>query len=174
MISEISKRYADATYSLFNENELLDMQKECKELIVLFKENKDVSRLLDNRFVKKEERISLADKIFTNIDSRFKNLIKVVINNNRISYMDEILDGINSLINQHFGILEGLLYSPFELSKEQIKKVEEKISRLEGKKCSLTLIIDPNLIGGIKVSISSHVYDNSIENKIEQMKINLL
>ena len=174
MISEISKRYADATYSLFNENELLDMQKECKELIVLFKENKEVSRLLDNRFVKKEERISLADKIFTNIDSRFKNLIKVVINNNRISYMDEILDGINSLINQHFGVLEGLLYSPFELSKEQIKKVEEKISQLEGKKCSLTLIIDPNLIGGIKVSISSHVYDNSIENKIEQMKINLL
>ena len=174
MVSEISKRYAYATFSLLKEEELLDLQQECKDLIKLFKEDKAVIELFDNRFIEKEERINLVDKSFSNIDVRFKNLIKVIVNNNRAKYLSEIFEGINSLINQHFGVLEGFVFSPFKLSEEQIKSIEEKISKLEGKKCSLSLIIDETLIGGVKVSISSHVYDNSIKNRIEKMKIDLL
>ena len=174
MISELSKRYAQATFSLFKEEELLDMQQECKELIKLFKENNEIIALLDNRFIEKDERISLVDKFFANIDERYKNLIKVVVNNNRTKFLKEIFEAINSLINQHFNVLEGYVFSAFPLDEKQIKKVEEKISSLEGKKCQLQLVIDQNLIGGIKVSISSHVYDNSILNRIEQMKVDLL
>lgn len=174
MISEISKRYAYATFSLFKEEELLDMQKITKQLIKLFKDDKSRIDLFDNRFIEKSERVSLVDKTFVDLDVRLKNLIKVVINNNRAKYLIEIFEAINSLINQHFGVLEGYIFSAFPLDEKQIKNVEEKISKLEGKKCSLSLIIDSTLIGGIKVSISSHVYDNTIKNRIEKMKIDLL
>ena len=173
MISEIAKRYADATFSLFEENELLGMQSTCKELIKMLKENNDVVELFDNRFIEKAERISLVDKTFVDLDIRLKNLIKVVIDNNRVKFLLEIFDAINSLINQHYNVLEGIVYSAFKLSDEEIQKVELKISEVEQQKCSLKNVIDSSLIGGIKVAISSHVYDNSIKNKIEKMKIDL-
>lgn len=173
MISELAKRYADATFSLFEENELLGMQEECKSLIKLFKNDNSVVDLFDNRFIEKGERVALVDKTFVDLDLRLKNLIKVVIDNNRVKYLLEIFEGINSLINQHFHVLEGIVYSAFKLSEEEITKVEEKISAIEHQKCSLKNEIDSSLIGGIKVAISSHVYDNSIKNKLEKMKIDL-
>ena len=173
MTSEIAKRYADATFSLFEENELLSMQSTCKELIKMLKENNDVVELFNNRFIEKSERVSLVDKTFIDLDFRLKNLIKVVIDNNRVKFLLEIFEGINSLINQHYNVLEGIVYSAFKLSDEEIQKVEQKISEVEQRKCSLRNVIDSSLIGGIKVAISSHVYDNSIKNKIEKMKIDL-
>lgn len=173
MISEIAKRYADATFSLFEENELLSMQSTCKELIKLLKSSDDIFALFDNRFIEKAERVALVDKTFVDLDYRLKNLIKVVIDNNRVKYLLEIFDGINSLVNQHYKVLEGIVYSAFKLSEEEISRIEKKISEVEHQKCSLKNEIDSSLIGGIKVAISSHVYDNSIKNKIEKMKIDL-
>ena len=35
-------------------------------------------------------------------------------------------------------------------------------------------IIDPSLIGGVKVVINDHIYDGSIKHHIDNMKLSLL
>ena len=49
----------------------------------------------------------------------------------------------------------------------------KKISEIEKVPCELKNIIDATIIGGVKVAINGHVYDGSIANKIEQMRLTL-
>lgn len=52
-----------------------------------------------------------------------------------------------------------------QLSSSDLKK----ISNLVNKKLTIENIIDPSLLGGIKIKIGDVVYDNSLKNKIDQL-----
>ena len=67
-----------------------------------------------------------------------------------------------------------MVYSVVPLDEQTLSKLQKKISQLEKVEIELINKIDPSIIGGLKVVIHSHIYDGSIKNKLENMKIDLL
>lgn len=174
-MNDLSFRYANALFSLKKEtNQLVDSQNEVKELIKIIKDNPEYLTLLDSASISKEKRISLIDEAFNNVDEEIKTLIKIVIENNRAKYLLDVLESYSSLVNEYRQIMEGLLYSSVALSEKQIRDIESSISQKEGHQVELKNLIDPSLIGGVKVVINNHIYDGSIKHHLEQMKIALL
>ena len=174
-MNQIAQTYAEALFSLgLEEKKLPKLQDEGKALSEIIEDNEDFLLLLNSRFLGMEERKESASKILKDFDEDIVNLIKVLIDNNRIDYIKDILQGFNSLCNEYKGVKEGLIYSAFPLSKETINKVKNKISQMEKMDVELIAKIDPTLIGGVKVVINSHVYDGSIKNQLEKMQIDLL
>ena len=88
--------------------------------------------------------------------------------------MGDVFDAFNSICYHARGVSEGLVYSVIPLDEQTLKKLEQKISKLEGVEVELTNKIDHNLIGGIKVVIHGKIYDGSIKNKLENMRTDLL
>ena len=174
-MNQIAQTYAEALYSLaLEEKKLQKLQDEAKELSSVIDDNEDFLMLLNSRFMSVNERKEIADKILKDFDANIINLVKVIVDNNRIDYLSDILQAFNSLCNEYRGIKEGLIYSAFPLDKQTINAVKNKISQIEQMEIELIAKIDPSLIGGIKVVINSHVYDGSIKNQLEKMNIDLL
>ena len=174
-MNQIAQTYAEALFSLgLEENKLSKLQDEIKALSEIIDDNEDFLLLLDSRFLDRNERKEMSDKILKDFDNDIVNLIKVIIDNNRIEYIKDILQAFNSLCNEYKGVKEGLIYSAFPLNKETINKIKKKISQIEKMDVELISRIDPSLIGGVKVVINSHVYDGSIKNQLEKMQIDLL
>ena len=174
-MNEIASRYGLALYSIAEDrNEISSLQLEVKELRKVLLENPDFIVLLSNSFLTKEEREQIVDKTLSAFDKDIVTLIKVLINNNRMHYVLEVLEAFNSLCNHARGVEEGLIYSVNPLDEQTLKTLEKKISKLENVEVELTNRIDQNLIGGLKVVISGHIYDGSIKYKLEQMRIDLL
>ena len=172
---ELTSRYAQALFSLKRDSDKVEeAQKEIKELIKVIKDNPDFLTLLNAPYIDKEERIKIVDKVFTSVDEDIKNLIKIVIENNRALYLLQIFEDFNSLANEYRGVKEGLVYSAMPISDKEIEKITKTISEIE--KCPIELknIIDPSLIGGVKVVINDHIYDGTIKHHIENMKLTLL
>ena len=48
------------------------------------------------------------------------------------------------------------------------------MSQKEGKKVKLRMIIDESLIGGMRVEIDNHIYDDSLSYKLESLRQELL
>ena len=94
--------------------------------------------------------------------------------NNRINLILEIFESFNSYCNQYRGVSEGLIYSTVKLEEKVISQIEEKVSKMENSKVELKNIIDPSLIGGVKIVIKDHIYDGSIKHNINMMKQDLL
>ena len=174
-MKEITSRYAEALYSLKkDENSLESSQKEIKELIKVLKENPDFLVVLNSSYKEFEEKEQIIDKVFIGVDEEIKTLIKIVVKNHRGQYLTEIFENYNSLVNEYRGVLEGLVYSTEPLSESQLAKLNSAIGKIETRPVELKNIIDPSLIGGVKVVINDHIYDGSIKRHINDMKIALL
>ena len=171
---EIAQNYASALLSIANdENKVVEYQQEVKELMKIIKDNPDFLMLLDSRFLTVSERKEKVSEILVNFSSDVVNFIKIIVEHNRISYLEDILQAFNTLCNESRDIVEGLIYTAFPLEEKTLLKIKQKISKVEHRDVDLIVRIDPTLIGGVKVVINSHVYDGSIKNKIEKMQVDL-
>lgn len=174
-MNEIASRYGTALFSLALErNSVSEYQEEVKELKRIFLENSDFIMVLGSSFETIENRISLVEKSLPGVNDDILSLIKILIENNRINILLDVFTSFNSACNEYRGVDEGLVYSTIPLDEQTINKIEEKISQIESRKVELLNKIDPSLIGGVKVVINGHIYDGSIKNKIEMMKIDLM
>ncbi len=174
-MKEITSRYAEALYSLKRDsNKLLESQSEVKELRKVFEENPDFIVLLDSSYKSLEEKLQIIDKTLVGVDEEIKNLIKIVVQNHRAKYILEIFEGFNSLVNEYRGVTEGLVYSTERLTESQLDKLNKTISEVENHPIELKNIIDPTLIGGVKIVINNHIYDGSVKHHIEELKLSLL
>ena len=171
---EIAQNYASALLSIaIDENKVVDYQKEVKELSKIIKDNPDFLVLLDSRFLTISERKEKVSEILVNFSSDVINFIKIIVEHNRVNYLEDILQAFNTLCNESRDIVEGLIYTAFPLEEKTLLQIKKKISQIENREVDLITRIDPSLIGGVKVVINSHVYDGSIKNQIEKMQINL-
>ena len=171
----VSSRYGLALYSLALEEKKLDLwQEEVRELSRIFRENTDFIMVLGSSFISLEERQEILEKTLVSVDKEIVSLIAVVMENNRINLILEIFESFNSYCNQYRGVSEGLIYSTVKLEEKVISQIEEKVSKIENSKVELKNVIDPSLIGGVKIVIKDHIYDGSIKHHINMMKQDLL
>ena len=174
-MESVSSRYGLALFSLATDlHKVDDWQQEVKELSSIFQENTDFVMLLGSSFLSMEERGEIIKKTLLGVDENIISLLLVVMENNRMSSIFEIFDSFNSYCNEYKGVSEGLVYSTLHLEKSVIKQIEDKISKIEHKKVELKNVVDPNLIGGVRVVIHDHIYDGSIKHHIEMMKKDLI
>lgn len=174
-MNEVASRYSLALYSLAIEKEkVLLWQEEVKVIMRAFNENADFISVLGSEFLSISERQNILQNTLKGVDEEIISLLKIVISNHRSNEIINILLAFNTLCNEYQGIIEGYLYSSIRLDESTIKKLEKKISDVEHQKVELHNLIDPTLIGGIKVVIHDRVYDGSIKHHLEMMKKDLL
>ena len=157
-MESVASRYGLALYSLaMDKNKILDWQKEVKELTSILKENTDFIMVLGSSFISLDERLEMVDKSFVGVDEEIIALIKVVMENNRMHMILDIFESFNSYCNEYRGVSEGLVYSTLKLDQKVINQIEEKISEIEHHKVELKNVIDPTLIGGVRVVIRDRI-----------------
>ena len=171
----IASRYGLALFSLaLDKNKVLDWQAEVKELMSILKENTGFIMILGSSFKSLEERQQILEKTLVGVDKDIIALIKVVMENNRTNSLLDILESFNSYCNEYRGVSEGYIYSTLKLEQKVINQIETKISKMEHNKVELKNVIDPSLIGGVKIVIHDRIYDGSIKHQIEMMRSDLL
>ena len=174
-MNEIALRYANALYSLANESHKVnDWQEEIREINKLFLENREFLSILSSAFVSLEEKEAMLDKTFACVEPNIVNLMKLMVKNHREKFILDTFRAFNSLCNETRGVKEGLIYSTYRLEEKTLKEISNKISKIEKVEVELYNIIDPTLIGGVRVVIDGHIYDGSIKTHLLKLKESLL
>lgn len=174
-MESVSSRYGLALYSLaLEKKKVLEWQEEVKELKRVLLENTDFIMILGSSFLSFKERQEILVKTLVKVDEEIIALISVVMENNRTNCLIDIFDSFNSYCNEYRGVSEGYIYSTLKLEQTVINQIEKKISEIEHHKVELKNVIDPTLIGGVKIVIHDRIYDGSIKHQIDMMKKDLL
>ena len=103
-----------------------------------------------------------------------KNFLKAVIDNGRIGAMSEIADQFRALKNVKNGSSDATVYSAFALDAAVLADLSETLEKRFGKKLNLTVELQSDLIGGIRVVVGDEVLDTSVKARLEQMKAALI
>ena len=103
---EIAQNYASALLSIaIDDNRVIEYQKEVKELMKIIKDNPDFLLLIDSRFLSVNERKEKADEILKGFSNDVVSFIKIIIEHNRVCYLEDILQAFNTLCNENRDIL---------------------------------------------------------------------
>lgn len=175
-MNNLASRYASALLSLaLEENKNEAYRNYLKVILETIQEDDSLEKLLSCSTITKEDKKKIIDNVFINPPSvHIISFIKVIIDNSRGNYLKKMIEEFISLSNEKDGIAEGYIYSCTTLSKIDIERIEEVISKKINRKVYLIPKIDERLIGGFKVVVNDYVFDASIKNKLEGLKANLL
>lgn len=172
----ISSRYAESLFELAKDEGTIETY--CQDMVKVqevFSSDSSFVQFFSHVAIEDEIKINLLDKSFHGQISEYVlNFLKLLVKKRRIRHILDICKHFQSLCNDYFGIKVGKVYSAYQLTEEEINKIENAISTKESKKIQLKLVIDETLIGGIKVEIDNHIYDDSLSSKLESLKNELL
>lgn len=175
-MSVVGDRYAESLFDLAKEeNKVTQYLDDIKLVGEVLDSDPQIVQFFNHVLIENDKKIQLLDQSFKgNVDQYVLNFLKLLVQSRRIRYIDDIVKSYIKLSNQYLGIEEGKIYTPYELTDQQIQDIEKAISQKENKKVTLKVSIDPSLLGGIKVQISNRIYDGTIKNKVEMLKKELL
>ena len=175
-MSVVGDRYAESLFDLAKEeNKVTQYLDDIKLVGEVLDSDPQIVQFFNHVLIENDKKIQLLDQSFKgNVDQYVLNFLKLLVQSRRIRYIDDIVKSYINLSNQYLGIEEGMIYTPYELTDQQIQDIEKAISQKENKKVTLKVSIDPSLLGGIKVQIANRIYDGTIKNKVEMLNKELL
>ena len=102
------------------------------------------------------------------------NLLKVLVDRQRIGILDAVLNRFLELYRELRGITLAKVISATALSKEQQLKLTEKVKAMAGtNSVDIELSVDPTLIGGFVVQLGSQVVDASLLGQVKRLGLSL-
>ncbi len=166
--------YGEAFFELAVEKNKLDIfKKDLDHVEKIFADHKDLLVLLENPNVTKDDKKKVIDQIFVDLDKDSRNLLKVLIDKNRINVFREIKNAYVERYNSEKQILTGIVYTTELLSQEELKKLEESLSKKYNKQVELKNEIDKKLIAGLSIAIDGQVIDDSVRAKLDGLRRSL-
>ncbi len=101
------------------------------------------------------------------------NFLSTVIENGRLNAMPEITNQFRALINAQSGSSDAVVYSAFPIEPEALTGVVAALEKRFARKLNVSVALQPDLIGGIRVVVGDEVLDTSVKARLEQMKVAL-
>ena len=102
-----------------------------------------------------------------------KNFLRTVIENGRLNALPEIAAQFRTLKNAQSGSSDAVVYSAFAIDSVALAEVSATLEKRFGRKLNVSVQLQPELIGGIRVVVGDEVLDSSVKARLEQMKVAL-
>ncbi|HTW80593.1 MAG TPA: ATP synthase F1 subunit delta [Terracidiphilus sp.] len=132
----------------------------------------ELRTFLVNPAIPAEQKVAILDKLNAKLGLQkvLRNLIAVLINNDRIGHVAEVATSYRRLLQEQQGIKPAEISTARELSPNERAELVAEVAKLAGGKIDATFKLDPAMIGGAVVRIGSTVYDGSVKGRLERLK----
>ncbi|MDO5418149.1 MAG: ATP synthase F1 subunit delta [Lachnospiraceae bacterium] len=177
MAKLVSKVYGDALMeAALEQGELDSLFEEAGALKEVWKENPELSALLDNPKVVKEEKLELLKTVFCDrISPDMLGFLTTAVEKGRHKEIPSILEYFIGQVKEYKKIGIAYVTSAVALSDAQKAQVKERLlSTTSYVEFEIHYTVDASLIGGMVIRIGDRVVDSSIKTQLYQLEKELL
>jgi F-type H+-transporting ATPase subunit delta len=98
-----------------------------------------------------------------------ENFLRLVVDNDRLAALPEVARQFRAMKNAAEGRADCLIESALPLADAQVQELLAGLSKKFGLKLIPEVKVDPELIGGVRVSVGDHVLDDTIKARLAKM-----
>lgn len=174
--SIVANRYAQALYELAVEKgQTSIIQEELLEIKKAFQANQDLGQLFENPRFSLAKKKELITTLFNGANALLLDTLFVLLEKKRLNEIINFVDEFVDFVNDAAGIAEAKVYSTRPLTEDESAAISSAFAKRIGKQSlRINNIIDPTLIGGIRLQIGNRIYDSSLVNKLERLKRDMI
>ena len=169
--SRAAARYAKAILDFAIEKKKTDVvEEDMRSIVATMGASLELREMLGSPVLKGESKKKALMAIFKGSHAITEGLIDLLIQNRRISLLNEVALKYIILNEDLKGEGVAFVTTAVPLSGELEKKVLNKVSSITGNKIILKNEIDKSIIGGFILRVGDLQYDASIANKLNTIK----
>ena len=134
-------------------------------------ENPGYLSLLASPALSREERKASLVQVFSGrIPRTALALLQMMVSRGHAREIGEMIRAWRVLEREHRGESDARVISAVELTEPERKALQSRLDQIFSRKMILHFVVDPALIGGIRVEAEGRVMDGSLQNRLRQIK----
>lgn len=173
-MSAIAERYAAALASVALERKR-DAKGDLSAFLDVFFSSAELRNALESpavsQVIKEKVIREITEKM--GVDETVRNFIYLVVAHRRTEMFREILAALEQQLNMRMGIAEAEVSSAKELSETERKELTAVMERRTGKRIKTQYREDKALLGGVVVRMGSTIYDGSVREQLNRLRVQL-
>ena len=170
----LAGRYAGALYDLTVEAKSTDVvTADLTAVKSLISENEDMAMLVSSPTYSRVDQSKAIQAVLTAAKANplTVKFVGAVAENGRLFALPQIVQAFIDEVARRNGQVSAEVVSAVALDATRQKSVKETVSQIAGSKnISLSLRVDPSLIGGLVVRIGSRLIDTSLKTKLNRLE----
>jgi F-type H+-transporting ATPase subunit delta len=173
-LATIARPYAEAAFELARDENALPVWSEMLRFAATIVGDKRIADALDNPRLDAAAKESLLLSIGGDrFDAQARNFIHVLVEGERVTLLPQIAVMFEILKNEAEATAKAMIESAYELSEAQIAELKGALEKRFGRKIEATVTVNPDLIGGARVTVGDAVLDGSVQAKLAAMHAQL-
>lgn len=169
--SRAAIRYARAILDFAVENKATDaVEENMLSIVDTVSNSSDLREMLASPVVKGVDKKRVLLEIFKGSHTISENLIGLLVDNKRISLLNEVAEKYITLNEELKGESIAYVTTAVPLTSELEKKILKQVEGMTGNKIVLENRIDESIVGGFILRVGDLQYDASIANKLSNLK----
>ena len=170
--ASLSGRYASALFELASEaGSVTAVEGDLETLAEALRESPELRALIRNPEVSREAlgRVLAGLGAELNLSELTRNFLGVLAQNRRVAELPAVIRAFQAIAAAQRGEVGAEVASAHPLSDEQLATLEHKLRAREGRTVKLKTRVDPDLLGGLVVTIGSQRIDSSIRSRLNSL-----
>jgi F-type H+-transporting ATPase subunit delta len=173
-LATIARPYAEAAFEIARDTQALPAWSDMLRFAATVVADPRVAEALDNPRLDAGAKESLLLSIGGDrFSGEARNFIRVLLETERIALLPQISAMFDTLKNEAEATALATIESAFELTDAQVAELRTALEKRFGKKIEATVILNPGLIGGARVTVGDAVLDGSVQAKLAAMRAQL-
>jgi F-type H+-transporting ATPase subunit delta len=170
--ASLQGRYASALFDLASENGTVSaVETDLDKVGQAIRESEDFANLIRNPQISREAAAKAVDAIagVLGLSELTGNFLGVLAGNRRLSALPDIIRAFAAIAAAQRGEATAEVTSAHALTDDQIEQLRQKLEVREGRKVKVKASVDPDLLGGLVVTIGSKRIDSSIRTRLNSL-----
>ena len=169
-LATLARPYAEALFKVAVNGDVVQISEQLDALAAVAA-NPQLRQYAGNPNASVDEVFDVITSVVTrSLGDATKNLLKTVLDNDRLTVLPEIAAQFRALVNARSGVSDATVYSAFAIESAQLADVVATLEKRFARKLNASVVVEPELIGGIRVVVGDEVLDTSVKARLEQMK----
>lgn len=149
----------------------LDLEEELFEVVRVIAANPELELALGGRFGDGAARAELIGKVLGDKTSAATSLIvSSLVREPRDRRVRQMLNRAMAIVSAQRDRIVATVYTAQRLSKEHEARLAESLTRRYGTAVMLNQVIDPTVVGGLRVQVADDVIDGSISARLAELR----
>ncbi len=169
MATAAAKRYARAVFELATEERRV--QEWGRQLAGLRQVLSDprMAVVLSNPTIPIEQRMELVTSLHL-VDDEAANLARLLIESHRVDQIGGIVEAFEKLADDAARRVRAVVTTAVELETDDRDRVVAELSKRLGKDVSMDVVVDPRILGGLKLQYGDRLIDASVATRLQQLR----
>ena len=170
-------RYAKAAYDFLGDSKKASaVSLELKAFSELLFQNAELQNALTNEAFSTANRVEVVKDVCKKmgLSDEATRILGVLSENRRILVADSVAERLHQITLENADIAQLEVESSSELKAEDRTNIEAQFTKVLGKKVEAKYSLDPNLLGGLRVTAAGRTYDGTLSGWLEKMEEKLM